>query len=674
MKNSNRKLKGFLLIILSVMLSALIEVAFFNGIKMHNIGNNKGTFSLKDYTKVEKEIIKVPINSENDENKNSILFNENLDLDGFEINEVEGETIENSQPDTIEYEEKEAKHFVIDLSKMYVDRISMKYHTKNDYYMRINYTNFDEYGNPFDDSIDVNFLKEFNTTTIAINSDIEKIEFNIYDDDTTEFDISDILVVNEFCFNIYRFFLLFIFLISISILYIFRKIIFKKIEYLFLIVALCTGIAQIFIIPCLTVYSWDDHVHLERMYSLFEHGDVKTTKSFDFSYSLRSSRDGISSSYENYNLVYNYLNKNNNIAGEGIVNENKFISYDSFTYIPSAIAIKICKILKTPYTLLFHMGKIVNLLIYIVIMFYTIKNAKVGKKLLFVLSLLPTTIFLAAQYSRDAIITAGIYLALSVFLNCYCDKEKMNQKNLIIFIASIIVASLSKAIYVPFLLLLLIMPSNKFENSRNAKWIKLLVVVLLFLAMSTFVFPAMTSSSSDISDIRGGNTSTGGQMKLIMSQPLSFTKVFGNYIKDVVFYQILGNKTLGFWHNFNYIRGEKYYILLFIIMFCAICSEDKSKIKIDLKLRLFLLSISFFIICLICGSMYLSFTPVAATTILGVQQRYFVPLLFAIFITFKNKNIICKMEDEKTMKIITMLLLYIYFFDTYNSIFMSLYS
>ena len=109
-------------------------------------------------------------------------------------------------------------------------------------------------------------------------------------------------------------------------------------------------------------------------------------------------------------------------------------------------------------------------------------------------------------------------------------------------------------------------------------------------------------------------------------------------------------------------------------MFCAICSEDKSKFKIDLKLRLFLLSISFFIICLICGSMYMSFTPVAATTILGVQQRYFVPLLFAIFITFKNKNIICKMEDEKTMKIITMLLLYIYFFDTYNSIFMSLYS
>ena len=672
MKNSSKKLKSFLLIILSIILSALIEAVFFNGLKMYNIGSNKGTFSLKDCIKVEKETIKVPMDSEKDENKNSVLFNENLDLDDFEANEAEDETIENSQLDTVEYEEKEVEHYLIDISKMYVDRISIKYYTKNDFYMKINYTNFDEYGNPFDDSINVNFLKEFNVTTFKINSDIEKIEFNIYEDDATNFDISDILVVNEFCFNIYRFFLLSIFLISISILYIFRKIVFKKIEYLFLIVALCTGIAQIFIIPCLTVYSWDDHVHLERMYSLFEYGNVETTKAFDFSYNLRTSRNGISSSYENYNLIHNYLNKNSNTVGDGIVNESKFISYDSFTYIPSAIVIKFCKILKAPYILLFHMGKIVNLLVYIAIMFYTIKNAKVGKRLLFVLALLPTNIFLAAQYSRDTIITAGIYLAVSTFLNCYCGKEKMNQKNLIIFISSIIVASLSKTIYVPFLLLLLIMPRNKFENNKNAKWIKLLIVVLLFLAMSTFIFPTMSSSSSDISDIRGGNTSTGGQLKLIMSQPLSFARIFTAYLKDVIFYQLLGNKTLGFWHNFTFIKGEKYYILLFIIMFCAVCSEDESKIKINLKLRLFLLFISFFIICLICGSMYLSFTPVASTTILGVQQRYYVPLLFAIFISFRSQNIVCKIDGEKTMKIITILILYIYFFDTYNSLFMSL--
>ena len=70
--------------------------------------------------------------------------------------------------------------------------------------------------------------------------------------------------------------------------------------------------------------------------------------------------------------------------------------------------------------------------------------------------------------------------------------------------------------------------------------------------------------------------------------------------------------------------------------------------------------------------MYLSFTPVGSTEITGVQERYYIPLLFAIFICFKNSKVTCNIEDSKVMLIISTILMYIYFFEIYNSIFLDL--
>lgn len=653
------KIIDIILILCSLLLAALIEIIFFNGIKMHNIGKNKGTFSLMEYATIEfKENEAVPVIKNEEQIDEQSEFS---DLILSEENEIE-----------TQYETK--KIVKIKFDKMYVDRLVFNYTTDANLQIDAKYTSFDEYGNPVEETLYLTLLKEFNTATRVVQSDIDYIEFEIDSNSNVNFDIMDIMVKNEFCFNVYRFLIITMFLLSLTLIYIFRKIVLKKIEYLFVIIALCMGFLQILLIPCLTAYSWDDHIHFDRMYSLFDYGKYETTKSYDYSYGLKLEISNIPASYEEFNMIHKYLNDNNNVEGNSMINEKKFISYDYFTYIPSAIAIKICKILKTPYTFLFHMGKIVNLLVYIGVMFYAIKNAKVGKKLLFVLALLPTNIFLAAQYSRDAIITAGIYLGVSTFLNCYCANDKMNRKNLLVFILSIVIASLSKAIYIPFLLLILLMPKEKFENKKNSKWIKLLVISILIIGLMTFILPTATSSSTSIGDTRGGgNTSSGRQLQLILSQPISFARVFSNYLKEVITTKLFFGFTIGRWCNFYIIKSEKYLLLLLLIVFTSIITENnEKKYKIDLKSRFLLLSISLLIICFICGSMYLSFTNVGSVTIAGVQERYYVPLLFAIFITFKNSKFNCKIKEENVMKIIIAILFYIYFFATYEELFLDL--
>ena len=79
-----------------------------------------------------------------------------------------------------------------------------------------------------------------------------------------------------------------------------------------------------------------------------------------------------------------------------------------------------------------------------------------------------------------------------------------------------------------------------------------------------------------------------------------------------------------------------YYIYLLIVFFV-----DGNGIKVDKKIKVFLLIGSFFAFAGIFTAMYISWTPVvvkenATQTISGVQGRYFIPLMFPIAIIFSN--------------------------------------
>lgn len=57
----------------------------------------------------------------------------------------------------------------------------------------------------------------------------------------------------------------------------------------------------------------------------------------------------------------------------------------------------------------------------------------------------------------------------------------------------------------------------------------------------------------------------------------------------------------------------------------------------------------FFIACtvvLIWTALYLSFTEVGYTAIVGVQARYYLPFIFMIYLCLQNDKIECKMKVE----------------------------
>ncbi|MFQ9152773.1 MAG: DUF2142 domain-containing protein [Blautia sp.] len=81
--------------------------------------------------------------------------------------------------------------------------------------------------------------------------------------------------------------------------------------------------------------------------------------------------------------------------------------------------------------------------------------------------MMPTVIFLNSTYTYDGTIIASLILGFVLWMNEMESDRKVDAKNLIFIIVLFVWGSFSKAVYIPVILLLLIIPADKFCISRK---------------------------------------------------------------------------------------------------------------------------------------------------------------------------------------------------------------
>lgn len=664
-----REKNKIVLLLLLIVFSFLVELClgFVDSFAMRK---NKGNFILdKSLYTYDEKIVKTKIKNNS---KNSI--DEMLRDEETPVEDIEENAIEDLDDETVEYEEVNNKIVEIKIDRQYVNKIKINYETNNDQWISITYKEHNEYGDPVLVKKDVLLEKEFNYILKSIKKEISDIKI-AYTENDNSIQIGNSEIMNNYEFNIIRLILILLACSVIYIFIIFRQELKSKIEIFFLAISLAAGVAMIICTPTLMRYSWDDIVHFPNAYNLFNNSNI-TTEAMEYA---RKSQPGNSNnnteSVQEVFRDYNYLNKNTYKIVSKEKKSTNFISYADYAYIPSAIVLKVCQIFKVPFVIMYNLGKLINLLIYSLIGYYILKHAKIGKNLMFIVLLIPTNIFLASQYSKDAYITVLLMLGISTFMNAYFSDEKISLKHLLVMILAILFGSLSKAIYIPILLLLLLLPNDKFKNKKQAIMVKLLIVLMTIAVLATFLLPTVANvSSNNISDIRGGsNVSSSRQLRLIMEQPLSFTKVFyDNFVKYNIYY-FVSKWTLLYYCHLGIATNNVYYIILLLLTFVAITGE-KSDYKIPTKIRISLLVLVGLIICFIMGSMYLSFTNVASTTIGGVQERYYLPLLVPLGFILSTNKIKTKFNDKNYNFWISIIIAIVLFYSIYTMMFIPMFA
>ncbi len=458
-------------------------------------------------------------------------------------------------------------------------------------------------------------------------------------------EILSITVDNTSSFNWVSFTFWGVWVTLILVLFLFKSVWFKKLHLLAFL--LCISIGTVFLVCChnITSTTFDDETHFNRVNTFITHSKSDSeleSRLVIFNY-LRTPQE--KKEYQEY------LNQKSTEVIEDNTNTNLF-RLCNINYLPMAITVKVANTIGLSYTTSFFLGRVVNLLIYSIVIMFTVKIMPCYKLLTLLIGILPQSIFLASNYSYDPTVTAFSLLAFSVFAKEYHYKDKkIEMKSVIIFVLVCLYASFPKMIYSLFILLMLFLPKEKFETKKKCYIFRTFICFIFLLCVSSFLLPTVTSS--DIAgDPRGGATSVSGQLELMIKNPLAFVKVFIKSGILTIAENLVGPSTFGLLcHYGGMLIDTGYYLVLIALVLAFISEKDFPEIKF--KNRIIMLMIYFCIICFIYLSMYLSFTPVGANVIKGVQPRYFIPLLLPIIYCFSSKNVKNTISYENSMIVST---------------------
>ena len=523
-------------------------------------------------------------------------------------------------------------YIIVKVKNNYVNKLQFNYKANKNIAWQIKYlANNEEISI---DNISSLFINKA-SRQIMLNTDYLTIQFN-----NKNITINNIKINNSIYINWGRLIFLIILLTLIPLLIKFRKQLSNNLDKTFILIALISGFLYILITPKTVYNSWDDQIHIKNAQVFTDSQKGEYSEGFQLLTAHDVMDDKKIKSTEEQLELYKAINKFDNNTSDMIIQVNNYSpKYNKLIYLPFKVGFVISDILHLNLITAIVIAKFLNLLAYTLIIAFAIKISSPSiKKLLFVIGLLISNIFLASQFSYDPTITASLLLAVALFIKML-EENEINIKYLIAFIIAIIWASLPKAVYCLFGLLVLAIPNNKFKNKNQAIKLKMVVIAIVLLLISNYVLPALLGGVSG--DSRGGNTSVSGQLSFMLHNPISYAIILLKFIFIRGPELLIGNSALAgtgyILIDQNQIKNNLYILSIIYLLYIAFTNHINDKI-INNKIKMsFALLISASLV-LIPTALYIVFTEVGNMTIEGVQARYFISLLLPLTIIMSQKS------------------------------------
>ena len=330
-------------------------------------------------------------------------------------------------------------------------------------------------------------------------------------------------------------------------------------------------------------------------------------------------------------------------------------------YFLPATGITVARImgLNSIYLVLF--GRMANLILFILFGTLGIYFLPKFKEFIFLVSLLPTTIELAASYSYDAVMISSMIFFVSYVFFLAHEKKEFDIKDLVIvsLIAGLVLPC--KMVYFPMLLMLFSIPLYKFKfrgkvdgkikKENIAFFLTSAVVVLLSWVFAMYIVNRST--------VVGYSTSNTSSLEWAGEESYTIGYLLHNKLKAVkLFYNTLLLQ-LEYYHKTMFgaylghaddVVGIPYigFLVLNIGMIFSVFGEAKEK-QLLVKERVLTGISIFFVIFLVLLSMLIAWTPISSEFIEGVSGRYFIPVLLPLLMICRNNKIAIKDETKRNI-------------------------
>lgn len=296
--------------------------------------------------------------------------------------------------------------------------------------------------------------------------------------------------------------------------------------------------------------------------------------------------------------------------------------YSFIQYLPQGIGIFITRLFTDKVLLLAYGGRMMNMIVSLGCIYLAIKKIPFGKKIVLLMSYIPIAIEGFSSLSPDAMTTSVSFLYIAYILSLAFDKKDyiIGKKQVITMTILSIIMSLCKIVYIPFVLLMFLIPKEKFKNEKKVKTIIIIAAIACIINLAW-----LGVSSIYLAHFREGDSAV--QVKSILMHPIQYIQnclYTLNLNGDSYIYTMFGGK-LGWGELVNVHSIVPYTLFILTIGITLADKTIKDKFKLYQKIIMFLTILA--IGGLIFTSLYVQWTTCESDSIAGIQGRYFIPIL-----------------------------------------------
>lgn len=436
----------------------------------------------------------------------------------------------------------------------------------------------------------------------------------------------------------------------------------KNISKLFVLSAIFFGIIMMFLVPPFQVP--DENSHFKKAY-LTSRGQIIAEKV-----------DGVEGFYFPQDISVAIDVYTNSVAGDRnkrisyadvILDDRTPISYTNVQFqtfstansnlvahLVPAIGILTGKVFakltqggNASVTYLLYFARFANLIMYVTLIGFAIKNTPILKKTMMLVALMPMSLFLGASVSYDSLIIGVSFLVVSYIFKLIFDQEyKFSYKNLIILAILGCIIIVIKPNYILLYLLLIFIPKNKFKDLKYLFKILGFFILVFILGYFALKIPSFfVKSVTTTQNISSGNAVSLNSLQIdyILSNPIKFFEALHNTLSHNINYYI-STTVATFGLIDTYVPTFVSYLYLAIIIVMGITEMSQCDYNVHILFRIGCIILFVAVIISVFFAMYISWTPmelgVGSNTITGVQGRYFIPVLFLPLVLFKNNLLV----------------------------------
>ena len=419
-----------------------------------------------------------------------------------------------------------------------------------------------------------------------------------------------------------------------------------KAERLYPVCALLLGLLYLTVLTPLSVP--DEQHHYQSAYELSNvllfRADREAGDSAAFDYTNFTSHYNTSAGYSRIAKTLNAPAEAGQIVRIPMPREHKYFPM----YLPQALGIALARLLGANFIWTFWLGRLFNLLFYVLCTWWAIRIVPRFKALLSLAALAPMSLHQAASYSYDAFVISLSLLLFALILQALLEEGVWDKRSLAATVAVNTLLTPAKIVYYPISALMLLVPKARFRT-RKARYLCILAVLLLPLAVMLlirlrFVVGAVTDTGSSL-NWAGRHNYTAA---FLFTHPGRMARLFimttlekGVYWMECAVGYSLSGLTL--------LLPEWIPIAYIALLFLAGVRREQEFPGLRVRERGSLFAVVLAVGGMVLFSMLLASTSNTSPIIQGVQGRYFIPILPLVFLLANNDSLVLKGDFDKAL-------------------------